>query len=423
MQSSTDFLKLLNHQLLCPQMTKVGKALLEQVKVEKNILFGTGLCSPLGLPSCDFVPFDMLSFFVIAPWLAKELCLNYIIYFIGDREALKANPQFSEKKIDKINKLAQQHKAFFIKFAEVTKITNYKVFLSSEISEDPLYLQIEKEAARITQSKKKPYIYEIVEAVDIEFFRRKYNVVLKLSWGDSDPDVPDIFGNSRIENIIANKESTQDSSSKEANNYNSEDKNEFEENLEEQFQSRFSSLLETPQPNLSSNLSTFFQTPQLHPNPRCFENKETFEEIKLDGNETEPAPHSLQKMVLNEKYFDKFYCNLFHDQEMSFVYCQPGKEKPNKKKCPYICLEEEVKNRLVIGDDLETIQTKLTSGSKNQKFQEKYWMLISSFKEMFSNILTDPQSSKQKKTKKEALNFKYESLSLNLYEISSILLK
>lgn len=339
----------LDHKMLCSQLTKIGKSLKKDEISDKNLLFGTGLCSLRGGPGSLSIPFDIMVYFILGPWIVKSLGLSKIIYWVGDQEALKANPNFTLKEIEQINTLAQMHKKLFISFAKNLHISNYEVFLSSEISQDPLYQEIEK------KTKKTSEIYELVEAISIEFFRIKHKAVIKLSW--SDPKTT-IF----------------------------EKKIPWEINYE---------IEKEVKKELASSIK----------NEKLFEKNEI-------SNKT---------IVYNEEYFDVYYCKIFDNDELSFVYCKPGKEKPDKKKCPYVCLEHEKDNRLLIGDDLETIQKKLSSGKKSLKFQKRYLTFIKSFKSFFPNILEDFKKIKKVNEKKQEKNQrKFEALAKNIHQLSSL---
>lgn len=145
-----------------------------------DIYFGTGISKP-GEISCG-IPFDFLVYPLIANRLRNKLGNGHIHHLIADNHAL-----LNQLDIKTVKKVASNYRKAIEDMVARIGINDYHVYLSSEISTDNNYKQLLERANKIDFAT----AYAKLEAMDIHYFYKTRDVLLKLGWkfkGDSNFD-------------------------------------------------------------------------------------------------------------------------------------------------------------------------------------------------------------------------------------------
>lgn len=139
--------------------------------VVKDIYFGTGISKP-GEISCG-IPFDFLLYPLIANKLRNKLGDGHIYHLIADNHAL-----LNKFDIKTVKKVASNYRKTIEDVVDKMGISNYHIFLSSEISTDKYYKKLFEIVDKIDFSTE----YAKLEATDIHYFYKTRDVLLKLGW-------------------------------------------------------------------------------------------------------------------------------------------------------------------------------------------------------------------------------------------------
>lgn len=141
-----------------------------------SLFFGVGLCTSK-LPAVA-IPFDILSLFLLAEKLRRELVLDSVFVLIADEHA-KTNSFMTD---EIIQKLTNSMTATFTTIIRNLRLAHFQVLKSSSIHKDPHFQSILHSITSL------PNEYLRREIADLTWFTHTKNVRLKLGWSiDNDP--------------------------------------------------------------------------------------------------------------------------------------------------------------------------------------------------------------------------------------------
>ena len=144
---------------------------------KKSIFFGVGLCTDK--KPAIAIPFDILSFFLIAERLKQFFGLSEVIILIADSHA-RTNSFMSEELI--IN-LTDRTKQLCNKIIHTLHLVNFRIIVHSTISSNPSFQNI------LTSLPAMDNQYLRHELADILWLKEHHNLGIKLGWTiDSSPE-------------------------------------------------------------------------------------------------------------------------------------------------------------------------------------------------------------------------------------------
>jgi len=126
---------------------------------KKNIFLGGGLCTPTQLSQA--IPFDLLGFLLSAEFVKKQIPGSKVFLLIGDQHAWLGN-QFTQAQVKPI---ANQFHQTIKKILKTFNLTNWQVFLASDLFKNP---QVKS--------------YQDLEKRDVNHFFNNHNCGIKLGW-------------------------------------------------------------------------------------------------------------------------------------------------------------------------------------------------------------------------------------------------
>lgn len=135
------------------------------------LYFGTGLTTSRAMSVG--VPFDLLGLLLVADIICRELKLSRVIQLIADTHA-KSNIFTNNDEVDAMAALMKNVSTRVANFIGLSQ--KYTVLKSSEFDQKPEYQEI------FNNIVSDDHEYVRREWSDIEYMRREYRLVLKLSW-------------------------------------------------------------------------------------------------------------------------------------------------------------------------------------------------------------------------------------------------
>lgn len=152
-----------------PSLNMIGKSL--DIKGPKSIYYGTGIATPeylsIGLP------FDVLGMILLNEKIRRIGSFSKVFHHIADTHAKTNSWSISED----VDKRAMSVRTTLEEVFKNLGLNNFEVVLSSEFDKEEEYLELLK---KFEKSDKHNYVKH--EMADMEWYRRKNNVVLKTGW-------------------------------------------------------------------------------------------------------------------------------------------------------------------------------------------------------------------------------------------------
>ena len=143
-----------------------------------SLFFGVGLCT--SKQPAAAIPFDILSFFLLAEKLRRELKLDKIFVLIADEHA-KTN-SFMTNEI--IQTLSNNMKSTFTTVIRNLQLTHFQIHISSRIHGDPNF------QSTLNSIQSLPNEYLRKEIADLTWFTNTQNVRIKLGWSINSNHIP-----------------------------------------------------------------------------------------------------------------------------------------------------------------------------------------------------------------------------------------
>lgn len=141
-----------------------------------SLFFGVGLCT--SKEPAVAIPFDILSFFLLAEKLRRQLELDTVFVLIADTHA-RTNVFMTE---EIVRNLTNKTKAIFTTMIRNLRLNNFQILLSSDIHINSEFQTLLRSVPSL------PNEYLRREIADLMWFTARHNVRLKLGWSiNNDP--------------------------------------------------------------------------------------------------------------------------------------------------------------------------------------------------------------------------------------------
>lgn len=146
--------------------------------VHPSLFFGVGLCT--NKAPAVAIPFDILSFFLLAEKLRRELELDKVFVLIADEHA-KTNAFMTDAMIQNLTHCMQ---STFTTVIRNLRLTHFQILKSSQTHQDSSF----QFTLNSIQSLSNEYLRK--EIADLTWFTRTQNVRLKLGWSINNDPIP-----------------------------------------------------------------------------------------------------------------------------------------------------------------------------------------------------------------------------------------